>query len=73
MPDHRTAPAFQVVKRNVATGGPVAKVFRARVGNVTPGGAFCDRDTARRVADRFNAREGREGRNVCWTVREVAR
>lgn len=51
---------WQTVKRNVATGGRVVKV----------GGTHTHRPDARAEADRRNVRENREGRNVCWTVRE---
>ena len=54
----------EVVKRNVATGGRVARVSTV---------AHYDEHTARAEARSRNAAEHREHRNVCWTVREVAR
>lgn len=53
--------AWQVVKRNVATGGRVVKV----------GGTHFYSPDASREADRRNAAEHRGGRNVCWTTRSV--
>lgn len=53
---------FQVTLRNRATGGRVTKVF---------GVDYTTREEARRCAQRLNERQGREGRNVCWGVREV--
>ena len=57
-------PTHQVVKRNVATGGRVSRVSTVK---------HFDRHTAQSEAERRNERENRAGRNVCWTVREIAR
>lgn len=34
--------------------------------------ASWDRDTALSIAEAFNRRENREGRNVIWTIRQEA-
>jgi len=66
-----SAPTFEVVKRNVETGGPVVKVYRPTIAAAGEG-RYPDRETARAVAAAFNAREGRtNGASVVWTVREV--
>lgn len=57
-------PPYQVVLRNMATGGRVSRISSI---------AHYDEHTARAEAQRRNAHENREGRNVCWTVRTVTR
>lgn len=52
----------QVVKRNVATGGRVTRIFPVQ---------HFDQWTARSEADRRNEQEDREGRNVIWTIRSI--
>lgn len=53
---------WEVVKRNIATGGRVSRVS---------GVEHFDEHTARSEAQRRNDREGREHRNVQWTIRKA--
>jgi hypothetical protein len=55
-----TTTRYEVVLRNMATGGRVRRVSRVE---------HFDEHTARAEARRRNEREGRQHRNVCWTVR----
>lgn len=67
MPD-QPRPTHQVVKRNVATGGRVIAIARRFDGRARP--FFCEAD-AIATAAAYNRIDGREGRNVIWTVRRI--
>ena len=59
---------YEVVFRNIATGGRVRRVHRDAF---TPDGIYYGREDALETAQTLNRIEQREGRNVCWTTREA--